>query len=65
MPHSDELLGVADAARILAVSPRTVKRLLLSGDLPHRHKARGTRGAYVLALADVESYRDRTQRGAA
>ena len=50
------LIGVQEAARIVRVSTRTIKRLALNGDLPHVHKLDGITGAYLFDRADVEAY---------
>ncbi len=49
-----ELLGVNEAAKIVGVSDRTIKRLAKSGVLPHAHKMPGQTGAYLFRRRDVE-----------
>ncbi len=51
------LIGTADAARILAVTTRTVHGWATKGTLPTERKTVG--GHRRFALADVEALRDR------
>lgn len=56
----NDLIGTTEAAEILGVTSRTVKRLALIGnDLPPAHKMPGDTGAYLFHRADVEALRDR------
>lgn len=48
-----DLIGTGTAARILGVSPRTVKRQARDGDLPYVSKLDGELGSYVFDRADV------------
>lgn len=53
MPNSDDLLSVAEAAALLGVSPRQVRRRALAGTLPGRKLGAGT-ASYVFRRRDVE-----------
>lgn len=53
-----DLIGTADAAKILGVSERTAKRLASSGRLPAAVKMPGETGAYLFRRSDVERMRD-------
>ena len=53
MPATD-LIGTAEAAEILSVGQRTVKRLAQKGKLPHAMKMPGATGAYLFHRSDVE-----------
>lgn len=58
MPPSKqpELIGSTEAARILGKSPRTVHRLVESGDLTPAMTAPGGRaGAFLFRRSDVEA----------
>ena len=59
MQHiTEDLIGTAEAARILGKSPRTVHRLVDSGDLTPALTAPGGRaGAYLFHRSDVEKLR--------
>jgi excisionase family DNA binding protein len=50
-----QLFTVPDAARLLSVSPRTVKRWIASGQLPFVVLSERSRGKRV-ALADLEAF---------
>lgn len=56
-----DLIGTADAAEILGVSVRTVKRLAKIGELRHAMKMGGDTGAYLFLRGDVERLRDERQ----
>lgn len=62
---SSDLIGTADAAEIMGVSVRTVKRLAQIGELPHHTKMPGSSGAYLFLRRDVEAARDQRAEGAA
>ena len=49
-----DLLGASEAAELTGYSVRTIKRLALSGKLPHVHKLPGANGAYLFNREDVE-----------
>lgn len=49
MPKQIEVLTVADAARRLAITTRTVNRRAKAGDLPYVAKRPGRTGAYLFA----------------
>jgi hypothetical protein len=51
VPRTDLLTSV-EAAEILDVTPRSVRRLAISGDLPTAHQLPGKKGAYLFS-ADV------------
>lgn len=55
MRQDEPLVGCREAAAILGVHVATVKRWAAEGVLPAKGKLGGTRGAYVLGLADVEA----------
>lgn len=52
---SPHLIGVTEAAEILGIPPRTVKRWILTGELAHVAKLPGSTGAYVLDLDTVQA----------
>ena len=55
MSTEHDLIGTAEAARLLGKSPRTVHRLVNSGDLkPALTAPGGYSGAYLFKRADVE-----------
>jgi len=54
MGHQD-LIGVRQAAEIVGVSGRTIKRLAKDGVLPHAMKLPGDTGAYIFNLDDVQA----------
>lgn len=54
MIQPGDLIGVAEAARIMGVSRPTVTRRIDSGDLPIVAKLDGQRGPYVLDRNDVK-----------
>jgi excisionase family DNA binding protein len=60
-----DLIGTADAAEILGVSSRTVKRLARAGELPYTIKMPGDTGAYLFLRRDVERIRDQRATGPA
>jgi excisionase family DNA binding protein len=60
-----DLIGTADAAEILGVSSRTVKRLARAGELPYTIKMPGDTGAYMFLRRDVERIRDQRATGPA
>lgn len=57
MPHTNPpLIGTAEAARMLGKSPRTVHRLVATGDLTPAMTAPGGRvGVFLFRKADVEA----------
>lgn len=56
MESPDNLIGTAEAARILGKSHRTVHRLVESGDLvPVITAPGGFSGAFLFARGDVEA----------
>ncbi|BDR53773.1 hypothetical protein KIM372_16800 [Bombiscardovia nodaiensis] len=58
--ESDELIGTGEAARILGVSPKTVDRILDSGQIPFiRYSPKGRR---KVMRSEVLAYRDRSKR---
>lgn len=54
---SSTLLTAKQAAIILGVDPRTVRRQAKAGKIPC-DKLEGARGAYVFALVDLEAARE-------
>jgi excisionase family DNA binding protein len=54
MSQAAHLLSTAQVAEVLGVSKATVKRLALSGELPHALKLPGDTGAYLFDRKDVE-----------
>lgn len=55
MAHTEDLIGTAEAARILGRSHRTVHRMVRDGDLTPAIKAPGgPAGAFLFHRADVE-----------
>lgn len=54
MPTGTDLIGSAEACRILEVHPATVGRWVDSGRLTPAHKLPGKNGAYLFNRADVE-----------
>lgn len=56
MTSPTDLIGSAEAARILGKSPRTVHRLVKAGALtPAVHAPGGFAGTYLFIRADVEA----------
>ena len=56
MPHDTNLIGTAEAARILGKSPRTIHRLVDSGQLTPAFTAPGGHhGAYLFRREDIEA----------
>lgn len=67
---SQELLGVAEAAKILRRAPRTVHHYVTTGRLSPVHKGPGITGSYVFDRADIEAlaaelHREEDQRSQA
>ena len=55
MSQDEDLIGTAEAARVLGRSPRTVHRMVDAGDLiPALTAPGGPAGAYLFRRADVE-----------
>ena len=55
-PNEDQLIGTAEAARILEKSPRTVHRLVETGELtPAMTAPGGPSGVFLFRKADVEA----------
>ena len=54
-----------EAATIIGVSPATVKRAALSGDLPYASKYPTGTGGYLFTRSVVEMYARNRTRGAA
>lgn len=50
---SPTLIGITEAAEILGLPIRTVKRKVQNGTIPHVAKLAGATGAYVLDLAVI------------
>lgn len=50
----DELIGTAEACRILDCHPSTVSRRVANSELAAAHKLPGDNGAYVFSRAEVE-----------
>ncbi len=68
MTSGDNLIGSAEAARILDKSPRTIHRLVTAGTLePALVAPGGFAGAYLFRREDVEALRvaQATKAGAA
>jgi predicted site-specific integrase-resolvase len=57
--HMDQLLGVADAARILGVVPATVRQMERDGRLPAQKTASGVR---IFRRVDVERLASERER---
>ena len=56
MPHTEDLIGTAEAARILGRSHRTVHRMVRDGGLtPAITAPGGHHGTYLFHRADVEA----------
>lgn len=56
MPHmEDDLIGTAEAARILGKSPRTVHRMVPNDLRPAIVAPGGRAGVYMFRRADVEA----------
>lgn len=54
MPHTEDLIGTAEAARILGRSPRTVHRLVEAGDLtPAVTAPGGHHGTFLFRRDDI------------
>lgn len=60
-----DLIGVNEAAEIVGVSTRTIKRLALNGELPYRHKLNGATGAYLFEYGTVVNFAAERQERAA
>lgn len=62
MPHTEDLIGTAEAARILGRSHRTVHRMVRDGGLtPAITAPGGPSGAFLFRRADVEKIAGRTE----
>jgi excisionase family DNA binding protein len=57
MSQSAQLLSTKEVAVILGKSKATVKRLALTGKLPHAAKVPGDTGAYLFDKAAVEAFK--------
>ena len=56
MAHDNDLIGTAEASRILGRSPRTVHRMVRDGGLtPAMTAPGGHHGTYLFRRADVEA----------
>ena len=56
MSQDEDLIGTAEAARVLGRSPRTVHRMVNAGDLtPAMTAPGGHHGSYLFRRADVEA----------
>lgn len=56
MPHDNDLIGTAEAARILGRSPRTVHRMVRNGELtPEITAPGGHHGTYLFRRAEIEA----------
>lgn len=56
MAHETDLIGTAQAARILGRSPRTVHRMVEAGDLiPAVTAPGGHHGTFLFHRADIEA----------
>ena len=56
MDTTDDLIGSVEAARLIGKSPRTIHRLVESGDLaPALTAPGGAHGAYLFRREDVEA----------
>jgi excisionase family DNA binding protein len=57
-----DLVNVAEAAKILGYSRRTIARMAADGRLTAAHKLPGLRGDYLFQRADVERLATTRQR---
>ena len=55
MPHTDSVIGTAQASRILDVHPVTITRWAAEGRLTPVGKLPGKNGAFLFNRADVEA----------
>ena len=55
MPAVPDLIGSAEACRILRIHPATLTRWAAAGTLKPAHKLPGKNGAYLFRRADVEA----------
>jgi len=63
MAHTTDLIGTAEAARIIGKSHRTVHRLVEDGTLTPAHIASGgPAGIFLFNRADVEAVAERQQQ---
>lgn len=53
---SDGLLDVSEAAAAIGVSPKTIRRRIATGELPHIRVGRGERPAIRIARSDLVEY---------
>lgn len=59
---NDDMIGTAEAAKLLGRSHRTIKRWAQQGLIPHTTKLAGSRGAYLFNRQTIERLAD--QEGA-
>lgn len=64
MPTTDDLIGTAEAARIIKRQPRTIQRLVAAGRLTPVVTLPGKTGAHLFRRADVEAVRDEREQAA-
>lgn len=55
MPTTDTLIGTTEAARLLTKTPRTVQRMVVSGELVPVATLPGATGAHLFNRSDVEA----------
>ncbi len=60
----DDLIGSAEACKVLRVDRSTLSRWAASGDLSAAYKLPGRNGAYVFHRATVRELADRRRRDA-
>lgn len=53
--HMHNLIGAAEAARLLKCSRATVQRRALAGTLPIAHRGPGRTGAYLFDRAEIQA----------
>lgn len=58
MPHTDELIGTSEAARLLRRNPATITRWAADGTLPPAGKLSGKNGALLFLRSVVEAKAD-------
>jgi excisionase family DNA binding protein len=58
MEKGTDLIGSAEACKVLDIHPATLGRWVTQGRLTPAHKLPGRNGAYLFTRSDVERLRD-------
>lgn len=63
--HTPDLIGSAEACRILNVNNSTLTRWVAAGNVKAAHKLPGKNGAYLFIRADIERKADENAEASA